>query len=652
MPRVARVALDTPLPQLDRVLEYEVPPADRERIAPGMRVKAPLRAGGRIVPGWVLSTAEDAEYTGRLAVLDRLVSEARVLTPELARLARAVANRQAGTLADVLRLAIPARSARLEERWLADETGDRARRLDSPEPVAAPLDAAGEPMREWSGARAALRVPVGVDGAEPRHLGALADIVAATVAAGRSAILLVPDFRDLEHAHRALAARLPASRLRRFDSRLKPMPRYDEFLRALEPVPQAIVGTRGAVWAPAHELGLIAMWDDGDESYREPLAPYAHTREVALIRADQARCGLVLAAHSPSIEARRLVATGWLVDAAAPGPARPRVQPASASIGEEPLARAGRIPQAAWRAAHEAIAHGPVLVQVGRAGYRPGLACDRCREPARCRSCGGALAQPAADRPPGCTVCGALHVEWRCADCGGERLRASAIGHERTAEELGRAFPGVPVTVADGARELIEVGPEPRLVVATRGAEPVAVDGYRAVLLLDAEGLLARESLDAVGAALRPWSNAAALAADGAAVVITGAPSAPLTALRDWRQPEAADAELAERRALDFPPAVRVATVRGTEREVDEALRRLDDLGVEGLQVLGPVPDADDPNRFRATLRFPYRAGGELAAALKAELVERATGSRRRAANRPVTRASTLRVRFDDPEVF
>lgn len=646
MARIARVAIDSPLPQLDRVFEYEVPPADRERIAPGMRVKAPLRAGGRIVTGWVLGTADEPEYSGRLAQLDRIVGEARVLDPEIAALARVVADRQAGTLADVLRLAVPARSARLEERWFADETGDRARRADRPEPFDAPE------APDFTGARAALRVPVGVVDDEPRHLGALADLVAVTVAGGRSAILLVPDHRDLELAHRALAARLPASRLRRFDSQLKPMPRYDEFLRALEPVPQAIVGTRSAVWAPAHDLGLILMWDDGDESYREPLAPYPHTRETALVRAERSGCGLVLAAHSPSLEARRLVRSGWLVEASAPGAGRPRVVPAAATIGDEPLARAGRIPQAAWRAARAAIRKGPVLVQVGRAGYRPGLACDRCRALARCGRCGGPLGQAADHRPPGCTVCGAIHVEWRCPECDGERLRASAVGHERTAEELGRAFPDVPVVVADGERRLVEVDASPKLVVATRGAEPVAADGYRAVLLLDAEGLLARESLDAVGDALRAWSNAAALAADDAPVVITGAPSAPLHALRDWQQPAAADAELDERRALEFPPAVRVATARGTEQEVDGLLRRVADLGLEGLHVLGPVPDPDDANRFRATLRFPYRAGPALAAACKAELVERAAGSRRRVANRPAARASTLRVRFDDPEVF
>ncbi|RRJ87278.1 primosomal protein N' [Gulosibacter macacae] len=664
MPTVARVALDSPLPQLDRVFEYAIPEPLRERVVPGIRVKVPLRVGGRIISAWVVGVADKAEYAGRLAEVDSVVSEARVLTPELIRLARGIADRQAGAFADVVRLAIPARSARLEGRWLEDADGERAARAQRPEPIAAPATTdASSPS--WAAellandgaqapARITLRVPVGLapGSSEPRHLGALADLVTESVASGRSAILLVPDFRDLALAVAALERRLPASRIRRFDSRLKPMPRYDEFLRALEPVPQVIIGTRNAVWAPAHELGLIAMWDDGDESYREPHTPYPHTREVALMRAQQQDAALVLAAHAPSLESRRLVATGWMQEMQVPGAARPKVIPADATLSDDPLARSARIPQAAWRAAREALTHGPVLVQVGRAGYRPALACANCRTPARCQRCHGPLGQPSAQRPPACTVCGAVHANWHCAECSGTALRASAIGHERTGEELGRAFPGVPVIVADGGRELIEIGDAPALIVATRGAEPVAAGGYFAVLLLDAENALARESLDTVGDSLRAWSNAAALVADGAPVIITGAPSAPLHALRDWQQAGLADLELAERRALDFPPAMRVATVRGSEAEVEAALHRLDELQLPELHVLGPVPDPDEPGRIRATLRFSYRAGEAIATALKTELVAQATSSRRRVANRAVAHASTLRVHFDASDVF
>ena len=81
----------------------------------------------------------------------------------------------------------------------------------------------------------------------------------------------------------------------------------------------------------------------------------------------------------------------------------------------------------------------------------------------------------------------------------------TGVGSTRTGEELGRAFPGVPVVVS-GAREdhgvIAAVDSCPRLVVATPGAEPVAEGGYRAVLLLDGAALSSRPQLGAACQAL------------------------------------------------------------------------------------------------------------------------------------------------------
>ncbi|MGO1544892.1 MAG: primosomal protein N' [Gulosibacter sp.] len=653
------MVLDSPLPQLDRIFEYEIPPVLRGEVAAGMRVKVPLRTGGRILRGYVLDTAETPEYSGRLAALDTIESPVPVLTRPIAKLARDVADRQAGTMSDVLRLAIPARSVKLETEWFADETGERAARVQHRERVAfdattltaAYGDAAMELCAGEPGNRASLRVATGMTEGVPRPLVSLADIAAGTLAAGRSVLLLLPDFRDLDLALRPLRERIPESLIRVFDGRLKPKPRYEEFLRALEPIPQVIIGNRAAVYAPATNLGLIVMWDDADESFREPHAPYAHAREVALMRSQQEGTGMILASHSPSLETRRLVRAGWLREVTLQRPHRPRIIPAIATMNDDPLAQAARIPEAAWRAAREGSAQGPVLVQVGRSGYRPGLACAQCRTAARCSHCAGPLGQRSAHAAPGCTVCGQVHAAWRCPECGGERLRSTSVGHERTAEELGRAFPGVKVIVADGEKRLLEIAEERALVISTRGAEPVAPNGYRAILLLDTEGALARESLDAVVDALRGWSNTAALVADGAPVIVTGAASPPLQALRDWQQERFIDFELDERRTLDFPPAIRIGTIRGSEDEVDGALRRLRDLDPAGLHVLGPVPDEEDGNLQRAVIRFPYQTGQLIAEALKSELVTRSAASKRRSAGR-ASPASTLRVKLDPHDVF
>ncbi|MGV9534403.1 primosomal protein N' family DNA-binding protein, partial [Streptosporangium sandarakinum] len=109
---VARVAVDTPLPHLDRPFDYLVPAAMDAEAVPGVRVR--VRFAGKLVDGFLLERTEASEHQGRLARLERVVSPEPVLTPEIAALARAVADRYAGAMADVLRLAVPPRHARAE----------------------------------------------------------------------------------------------------------------------------------------------------------------------------------------------------------------------------------------------------------------------------------------------------------------------------------------------------------------------------------------------------------------------------------------------------------------------------------------------------------------------------------------------------------
>ena len=109
---VAQVAVDVSLPHLDRPFEYLVPEALSEAATVGCRVR--VRFAGRLTSGFLLSRTAEAEHEGRLGYLERVVSPELVLTPEVAGLARAVADRYGGTLADVLRLAIPPRHAAVE----------------------------------------------------------------------------------------------------------------------------------------------------------------------------------------------------------------------------------------------------------------------------------------------------------------------------------------------------------------------------------------------------------------------------------------------------------------------------------------------------------------------------------------------------------
>jgi primosomal protein N' (replication factor Y) len=288
-----------------------------------------------------------------------------------------------------------------------------------------------------------------------------------------------------------------------------------------------------------------------------------------------------------------------------------------------------RLPSLALRTARTALGAGPVLVQVPRRGYLAAIACARCRAQARCAVCGGPLRVGGSNEVPDCRWCGALAVDWACSRCGSDRLRALVTGAARTAEELGRAFPGVPVRTSGGPHVLAAVSAEPALVIATPGAEPVAADGYAAALLLDGWALLGRPSLRAAEETLRRWLNAAALVRPAGSVVVLAEASLPaVQALVRWDPVGFAERELAERAELGFPPAMRMAAVTGPSTAVAEFVGsaalpdRAEILGPIPAEILGPAgPNGAEPDpepAERALIRIPRTDGLALARALHA----------------------------------
>ena len=644
---IARVMLDSPLPQLDRLFDYRIPPALAETAVPGARVKVPLRSAGRVAEGYIVEVGDAGGYNGVLSEVDAVVSPIPVLTPEVWTLARKAATRAAGNASDIVRLAIPPRQVRVEKAWtpavleevpvalaVAGYTGlDEALAGHARVAVDAVPLVAGLEDGTWVGEWAITMAAMG----------------AATVARGETAILSVPDYRDQRQLAAALAAVLPGDRVVFLDARQSNADRYRAFLRCLEPHPLVIVGNRSVVYAPAAKLGLIALWDDGDPLHSEPLSPYVHSRDAALLRQEQQRCGLAFLSHSRSTEVERLVELGWLT-AFSPTPSvLPRVIPTAQQPSNDRLAAQARIPTAAWREAKAGLELGPVLVQVARPGYAPRLSCADCRQNARCNRCEGPLVQKSANSTPACSWCGALAANWKCSNCEGEKFRLVGFGAGRTAEDLGRAFPNTRIIVADGERPILEVDDEPALVIATRGAEPIAAGGYRAVLLLDGESMVARESLRVGEDCLRWWSNAAALAARRAPIVLVGVGGALASTLATWRQPDYAHSELEDRRALRFPPAIRVATVTGPPESVAEAIST---VPVDAVDILGPVDIGD--GSVRSIVRFDYNHGAEIAEGLRAEVV-RSAAKRRKAFGGKGPKGPIkplLKVRLDDVEPF
>jgi primosomal protein N' (replication factor Y) (superfamily II helicase) len=618
---VARVAVDLPLAHLDRPFDYSVLEPMAEAAVPGCRVK--VRFAGRDVDGFLLERVDSSDHGGQLAPLRRVVSPEPVLTPQVMSLTRATADRYAGTLADVLRLAVPPRHARVE----AEVTPHRVAQLDVPvELLVAPWSdtSAGEALvRHLVAGEAPRAVWTAKPGDDwPARLAAAA---AATRAAGRGSILCLPDARDVARLDDALTVLLGAGSHVVLTADLGPAARYRAFLAALRGQAPIVIGTRAAAFAPVSRLGLVAMWDDGDDLFAEPRAPYPFAREVLVMRAHLERCALLLGAHARSVVAQQLVESGWAVPVTAAREvvraAAPLVHVAGESDHElerDAAVGATRMPRRVFEVVRAALKSGPVLVHAPRLGYQPALACASCRQPARCPACAGPLQRQAAHQPPVCRWCAAVARDWSCPSCGAATFSAPVVGSLRTAQEWGRSFPRTTVLTSGGDSVLDSVSAEPAVVIATPGAEPRASPpGYAAAVLLDTWLTLARPAVGATEEALRRWLNVGAQvrsAADGGRVVVVGEHTMPvLQAFVRWDPEGFASRELADRTSARLPPAARTATITAAPDILADALTQL--VLPPAAQMLGPVEIG--PDSARVVIRMPRSRGPQLTRALQ-----------------------------------
>ncbi|MGB7449345.1 MAG: primosome assembly protein PriA, partial [Ornithinimicrobium sp.] len=309
----------------------------------------------------------------------------------------------------------------------------------------------------------------------------------------------------------------------------------------------------------------------------------------------------------------------------------------------------------AWRAVREGLQQGPVLVQVPRRGYVMGLSCERCRTRIRCPRCQGPTEVSEHEGSARCRWCGSGVADLPCPECGSLERRAGTAGEQRTAYEIGRAFPQVPVMTSRGGQALEAVDERPAVVVATPGAEPVAAAGYGAVLLLDGWALLGRAGLDAPVETLRRWTAAAALARPagaGGRVVLCGVPAhaglRPVEALLRWDPQWLVEAELAERQEVWLPPVSRAAVVSGPAiavREVADHLREHDHIDATLVAVAGPVSEGGDDSRL--VLRTQPTAASPAAAETELRRLVRAERARRSATKAP----QRLSIRLDPADL-
>ena len=628
---VARVLPESRLPQLDRLFDYVVP--DGTDVPVGARVKVPIGRSGTLHTGFVVERLESSDFAGDLSSIDQVLSAVPVLTEEIWASALALSKRQAGGVADVLRLAVPPRAVRVEKKWL------EAHR-EAPALPDRPLAPQSMSASDWervtaTGVRLVWHLRHGVSGTTPEGYGDIVSAATAHLSEGKSVIVAVPDWRDIALIEQALLDLVDPSHLVVFSSELTPSEVYARHLQCLEGRPLIVLGSRHAVYAPVSELGAIVVVSDGDDAHRELLAPYPHSRDVALIRAEQTGCAVILAGWTPSIEAVRFVDMGYFEETSPTLSSRARVFPTLLALHGQDNPGPARLPSQAFAAAKDALKNGPVLVQVFRAGFAPGLVCAECGARARCPDCGGPLRHSGSGAPAYCGWCQQLHSRFHCAECRAVALRPSGQGVGRTVTELGKAFPGVQVVQADGEHKFVSVPDKPALVVATRGAEPVAEGGYHAALLLDGAAMLQRSALDALEETLAAWEWAISLLREGAVAYLTDIDGPVATACAAGTGTALLADEVRDRTTLRLPPVVRIAAVEGPASVVESVVREISTI--DGVDSLGR--SRIEGTAVRELVRMPYRVAPQVTEQLRAAVVRDALSGRR---------GARLRVRMDD----
>ena len=233
----------------------------------------------------------------------------------------------------------------------------------------------------------------------------------ATADSGRGSVLVVPDQRDLARLRAACTRVLGRTGFVELTAEAGPAARYRAFLAALRGDVRVVIGNRAAAYAPVRDLGLVAVWDDGDDLLAEQrVAVPAHPDGAgpAAPPSSAARCWPP--AYARSCEAEQWVQRGWLQELAADRTqtrhTAPRVRAAVDSdlaLARDPAARSARLPHEVFELVRASLPQGPVLFQVPALGLpgRPGLPGlpGAGALPALPRTAASAASEPAHGRP-------------------------------------------------------------------------------------------------------------------------------------------------------------------------------------------------------------------------------------------------------------
>lgn len=623
MPLVAKVRFSSPLPQLDKEFDYLVPEEFQDQISFGFLVEVPFGSGGKLKTGIVCGVINEDQPREKLLQVHAVISALPVFTENQLKLCLAVAERQAGAVGELLSVSIPKRYQRAESKFQLTEVFSY---VSKPEVKTTLLNSLQDNQRIYF-------QPKLFDGASvtPDWALQIASACLNQFNDGKSSLVVLPDFAELARFERALEHLEISSLGIRHTSSDTGSIRYINHLQSISRI-GINYGLRGAAFAPANDLGLIAIWDDGDDSHVEQTAPYWNAREVLLQRAELEKTRMVIASHSPSAEVIRLIDIGYAKHIGS-------IQE-SANVVITNLS--DRLDSQTFALISSLLSSGkPVLMQIANAGWATALFCISCKEPRKCPNCDGSVWVDPSGKIR-CRSCKS-QMELSACSCGKTATRPTRLGASAIAKQMERSFPNATVVHSNGENRITNIKSGALLVVATPGAEPEVEGGYSCVLIADALGMVGSPRLRALEQSLSKWANAISLANKDSTIVFVGLRDALAHHMKSLAFHSAVEEDYRDREDLGLPPITRLASVTSSNPVDHQRLLEVlaESVSSENFRMLGVT----QPNTL--VLDFPYSFGIELANTLKDLTVRLTTSSK---AKKPGERV--YRINMDDGKVI
>ncbi|NJD23767.1 MAG: primosomal protein N', partial [Betaproteobacteria bacterium] len=439
---VVSVALDLPL---HRLFDYRHAAATVADV--GRRVRVPFGSGERI--GVVVEFSPGEGDAGRplkdvIAVLDDLPP----LPDSFIELCRFASAYYQAPLGEVILQALPAGLRRV-----APPARRAGRRTRSPHPVAAPeltAEQASAIAAIDPGAGFSASLLHGVTGSGKTEV--YLRLIAQALAAGRQALVLVPEINLTPQLEERVRARFPDSGIVALHSELAEAARERNWRAAFSGEASIVLGTRLAVFTPLPRLGLIVVDEEHDPSFKQQDGMRYSARDVAVFRARSAHVPIVLGSATPALESWANARAGRYRLLALTQRANPQaVLPTITLVDTRKVALADGFSPALLAAIGERLERGEQsLVFLNRRGYAPVLACPACGWVSRCRRCAANLVLHKADRRLRCHHCGfEARVPKACPTCGNQDIHPFGRGTQRLEAWLAERFPAARILRVD-----------------------------------------------------------------------------------------------------------------------------------------------------------------------------------------------------------